>query len=117
MFVAMQAVGALGIMPLLDSPKIGSRRTRGLVSTTTMGLVTIATWIGLLVWLDRNPLDPLSPPLWGWDDGPFGGFFALTLLLGINMVVVSAFPRSCFCRGRRTNNSSIKWLCSGLLRP
>jgi hypothetical protein len=55
-----------------------------------MGSVTIATWIGLLIWLQNNPLDPLTPPLWGWNDAPFGGFLVLTLLLGINMVVVSA---------------------------
>lgn len=89
----MQAVGALAIIPLLDSPSIGPRRTRGLVSITTMGLFTIATWIGLLVWLDKNPLDPLNPPLLSWHESPFGGFLALTLLLGINMVIVSAFAK------------------------
>jgi hypothetical protein len=89
MFVTMQAAGALGIMPLLDSPKVGSRRTRGLVSTTTTGILTVATWIGLLVWLQNNPLDPLNPPLWNWHDSSFGGFLTLTLLLGINMVIVS----------------------------
>jgi len=88
----MQAVGALGIMPLLDSSKFGSRRARGMISTISMGLVTIVTWIGLLVWLDRNPLDLSNPPLISWNEGPFGGFFVLTLLLGINMVVVSQLP-------------------------
>ncbi|KAF2464146.1 uncharacterized protein BDR25DRAFT_307336 [Lindgomyces ingoldianus] len=87
MFVAMQAVGAIGITPLLDSSKIGSRRARGLISTTSMGVLTIATWIGLLVWLDRNPLDLTAPPLWDWTGGEFAGFLVLTLLLGINMVI------------------------------
>ncbi|CAI6287886.1 unnamed protein product [Periconia digitata] len=87
MFVIMQAVGALAITPLLDSAKIGSRRMRGLITTTAMGILTIVTWIGLLVWLDKNPLDPLNPPLWSWSQGPYGGFLVLTLLLGINMVI------------------------------
>lgn len=91
MFVIMQAVGAAAIAPLLDSPKIGSRRMRGLVSTIVMGVLTIVTWIGLLVWLDRNPLDPLHPPLWGWTEKSYGGFLVLTLLFGINMVIVSAY--------------------------
>jgi hypothetical protein len=87
MFTIMQAVGALVITPLLDSKRFGTRRARGLLSTVSMGLVTIATWIGLLVWLDKHPLDMTNPPLYDWKDDEFGGFFVLTILMGINMVV------------------------------
>jgi len=112
-FVVMQTVGALGITPLLDSQRIGSRRTRGFVSITIMGAFTIATWIGLLVWLDRNLLDPSEPPLWGWNNDSFGGFFALTLLLGINMVVVSIINAA--KTRHAADNCSIKLSSSGLL--
>jgi MFS family permease len=87
MFTIMQAVGALGIAPLLDSKRFGTRRSRGLLSTVSMGLLTIATWIGLLVWLDKHPLDITNPPLYDWKDDEFGGFFVLVILMGINMVV------------------------------
>ncbi|PVI01815.1 MFS general substrate transporter [Periconia macrospinosa] len=86
-FVIMQGIGAIAIAPLLDSQKFRSRKIRGLISTAVMGVFTVATWIGLLVWLDNNPLDPLSPPLWSYAEPPFGGFIVLTLLLGINMTI------------------------------
>ena len=58
-----------------------------------VGVVVIGGWIGITVWLYQNPLDPLNPPLFDWTDGPFGGFFVLTLIFGMNLVVVSrSFP-------------------------
>ena len=74
---------------MLDSQKIGGRRTRGFVSTAVVSVIVIAEWIGLVVWLYRNPLDPLSPPELDWTDGPFGGFFVLNLMFGMNVVIVS----------------------------
>ena len=85
----MQIVGAIWIGILLDNEKIGSRRTRGLVSIAAVGVIVVAGWIGTTVWLYRNPLDPLNPPLLDWTDGPFGGFFVLNLIFGMVLVVVS----------------------------
>lgn len=66
---------------------------RGFVSLAAVGVIVIAGWIGITTWLYKNPLDPLSPPLFDWIDGPFGGFFVLNLIFAINLVVVShPFP-------------------------
>ena len=85
----MQIVGAIWIGILLDNKKIGSRRKRGFVSLAAVAVIVLAGWIGITVWLYRNPLDPLSPPLFDWTDDPFGGFFVLNLIFGMNLVVVS----------------------------
>ena len=89
MFNVMQIVGAIWIGLMLDNWKIASRRTRGVVTVTAVAAVVIAGWIGLTVWLYRNPMDLLDPPLFDWTDGPFGGFFVLNLIFGMNMVIVS----------------------------
>ena len=89
MFTLMQAIGAIVITLPLDNKLIGSRRTRGMVSIAVMGTTTVAMWIGLCVWVERNApaaSDPLNPPLWDWTDSEFGGFLVLTLILGFNMV-------------------------------
>ncbi|KAL8704647.1 MAG: hypothetical protein Q9201_002181 [Fulgogasparrea decipioides] len=87
MFNVMQIVGAIWIGLMLDSWKIASRRTRGVVTVATVALVVIAGWVGLTVWLYRNPMDLLNPPLFDWTDGPFGGFFVLNLIFGMIMVI------------------------------
>ncbi|KAL8912808.1 MAG: hypothetical protein Q9171_002266 [Xanthocarpia ochracea] len=87
MFNVMQIVGAIWIGLMLDNWKIASRRTRGVVTVTAVAVVVIAGWIGLTVWLYRNPMDLLDPPLFDWTDGPFGGFFVLNLIFGMNMVI------------------------------
>ncbi|KAL8957741.1 MAG: hypothetical protein Q9183_005979, partial [Haloplaca sp. 2 TL-2023] len=87
MFNLMQIIGAIWIGLMLDNWKIASRRTRGVVTVATVAVVVIAGWIGLTVWLYRNPLDLLNPPLFDWTDGPFGGFFVLNLIFGMNMVI------------------------------
>ncbi|KAE8373487.1 MFS general substrate transporter [Aspergillus bertholletiae] len=84
-FVILQGFGAIVTMVLLDYRRIGNRRVRGIVSITTMGLLTLGLWIGLALWLSQHPINLTSPPLWDWTDGPFGGFIVLTLLFGINM--------------------------------
>jgi len=89
MYNLMQIVGAIGIGLLLDSKMIGNRRTRGLVSIATVAAIVIPGWIGLTIWLYRNPLDPLSPPELDWTDSPFGGYFVLNILFGMNLVIVS----------------------------
>ena len=101
----MQIVAAIWIAILLDNEKIGNRRTRSFVSLVAVGVVVVAGWIGITVWLYRNPLDPLNPPLFDWTDGPFGGFFVLTLIFGMNLVAVSrSFPQHMICcRLHRSN--------------
>ncbi|KAL8678433.1 MAG: hypothetical protein Q9186_005205 [Xanthomendoza sp. 1 TL-2023] len=83
----MQVVGAIWIGLLLDSKQIASRRTRGFITVATVSIITIAAWIGLTVWLYRNPMDLLNPPLFDWTDGVFGGFFVLNLIFGMIMVI------------------------------
>ena len=90
----MQIVGAAFIGVLLDNKRIGTRRTRGFVSLAAVSVIVLAGWIGITVWLYKNPLDPLNPPLYDWTDGPFGGFFVLNLLFVMNLVIVSHILRA-----------------------
>jgi len=93
MFNIFQVIGAVFVASMLDNKMISSRRTRGFITVATVAIIVIAGWIGLTVWLYRNPiLDPLSPPLFDWTDGPFGGFFVLNLIFGMNMVIVWLLP-------------------------
>ena len=94
MFNIMQIVGAAWIGFMLDTKKISGRRTRGLASIAAVAIVSLSGWIGITVWLYKNPMDPLNPPLFDWTDGPFGGFFVLNLIFGMNMVIVSWIPVS-----------------------
>lgn len=89
MFNVMQIIGAIWIGLMLDSWRIASRRTRGIVTVAVVATMVIAGWIGLTVWLYKNPMDLLNPPLFDWVDEPFGGFFVLNLIFGMDMVVVS----------------------------
>ena len=88
MFNVMQIIGAIGIGILLDNRKVPSRRTRGLISVLVVAIIIVAGWVGLTVWLYKNPLDPLNPPLIDWTDERFGGFFVLNLIFGMNLVIV-----------------------------
>ena len=84
----MQIIGAVGIGTLLDNRKVPNRRTRGLISILVVAIIIVAGWVGLTVWLYKNPLDPLNPPLIDWTDERFGGFFVLNLIFGMNLVIV-----------------------------
>lgn len=85
----MQIIGAISIGIILNIRKIGSRRTRGFVSIFAVAVVIVAGWIGITIWLYKYPLNPLEPPLYDWTDGPFAGFFVISLLFGMNLVIVS----------------------------
>ncbi|KAL9034731.1 MAG: hypothetical protein Q9180_005246 [Flavoplaca navasiana] len=87
MFNIFQVIGAVFIAFMLDNSKISSRRARGFISVAVVATISIAGWIGLTVWLYHNPMDLLDPPLFDWTDGPFGGFFVLNLIFGMNMVI------------------------------
>ena len=89
MFNVMQIIGAVGIGILLDNRKVPSRRTRGFISILVVAIIIVAGWVGLTVWLYKNPLDPLDQPLIDWTDERFGGFFVLNLIFGMNLVIVS----------------------------
>ena len=89
MFNIFQVIGAVFIGFTLDNSRISSRRARGFISVAIVATISIAGWIGLTVWLYHNPMDLLDPPLFDWSDGPFGGFFVLNLIFGMNMVIVS----------------------------
>ena len=91
---------------------------RGFVSLAAVAIIVVAGWVGIIVWLYKNPLDPLHPPLFDWTDGPFGGFFVITLLFGTNLVVVSpllsprqiniiAYPSSSVVSGRCAMDSRL----------
>ena len=80
---------AFWIAVLLDNKKISSRRARGMITVAVVAIIVIAGWIGLTVWVYKNPLDPTNPPLFDWKDGPFGGFLVLNLIFGMLMVIVS----------------------------
>ena len=88
MFNVMQIFGAVWIAVLLDNKKMSSRRARGLVTVAVVAVIVIAGWIGITVWVYKNPLDLTNPPLFDWKDGPFGGFFVLNLIFGMVMVIV-----------------------------
>lgn len=88
-FNVTQVIGAVGIGILLDNRKVPSRRTRGLISILVAAIIVVAGWVGLTVWLYKNPLDPLNKPLIDWTDERFGGFFVLNLIFGMNLVIVS----------------------------
>lgn len=89
MFNIFQVIGAVFIAFMLDNSRISSRRARGFISVAVVATISIAGWIGLTVWLYHNPMDLLDPPLFDWTDVPFGGFFVLNLIFGMNMVIVS----------------------------
>ena len=67
----MQIMGAAFIGVLLDKNRIGTRRKRDFVSFAAVSVIVLAKWIGIAVWLYKNPLDPLNP---------FRGSFVLNLL-------------------------------------
>lgn len=94
MFNVMQMTGALLVATMLDNKRIDSRRTRGFITVSVVAAIVIPGWIGLTVWLYKNPLNPENPPLFDWSDGPFGGFCILNLLFGMNMVIVSTHSPS-----------------------
>lgn len=113
----MQIVGATWIGLMLDNAKISSQRTRGLVSVAAVAIVVIPSWIGLTVWLYKNPMDLLNPPLFDWTDGPFGGFFFLNLLFGMDMVIVSVLHRTVATEPQLTVFRSTKSRFSGSSPP
>ena len=85
----MQAVGAVVFTLILDSERIGNRRTRGMVAIVTMGTIISAGWIGLCLWLVQHPLDFTNLPNWDWTDSEYAGLCVINLVLGMNMVIVS----------------------------
>ena len=42
-----------------------------LVTLPAVAIIFISGWIDLTVWLYRNPIDPLNPPLFDWTEFSF----------------------------------------------
>ena len=69
---------------IMDNPRILSRRKKGLIGTTIVGIISIATLAGLLGWVIHNDVDRnKTPPAVDWTDSAFAAGFILYLLNGI----------------------------------
>ncbi|KAJ9145453.1 Membrane transporter protein [Pleurostoma richardsiae] len=69
---------------IMDNPRIASRRTKGLIGTAVVGVITMATTAGLLGWVIHNNVNgDNDPPAVDWTDSAFAAGFILYLLNGI----------------------------------
>ncbi|RFU33869.1 hypothetical protein B7463_g2471, partial [Scytalidium lignicola] len=69
---------------LMDHPKIESRRTRGLLGVTAIGVITMASLSGLLGWIITKGVDRnLPPPGADWTESAAQGYIFLYLFFGI----------------------------------
>lgn len=69
---------------VMDNPRIQSRKKKGLLGTTIVGIISIATLAGLLGWVINHDVDRTKdPPSVDWTDAAFGAGFILYLLNGI----------------------------------
>ena len=69
---------------IIDSPRIQSRRERGLIGATIIGVISIATMAGLLGWVIHNDVNRTKdPPAVDWTEAAFAAGFILYLLSGI----------------------------------
>jgi hypothetical protein len=68
----------------MDSPKIKSRRMRGILGVTAIGIITIAALSGLLGWIIHEGVNRnKTPPGADWTDSSAQGFIFLYLFFGI----------------------------------
>jgi hypothetical protein len=69
---------------VMDSPKIGSRRTRGFAAVSVVGLITMGALGGLLGWITNQDVNRNNPaPGLDWTDSGFGAGVVLYILFGI----------------------------------
>ncbi|OQV05328.1 hypothetical protein CLAIMM_10089 isoform 2 [Cladophialophora immunda] len=70
---------------VMDSPKIKSRRMRGVVGVTAIGTITMASLAGVLGWICVHDIDRhKTPPGADWTDGSAAvGYIFLYLFFGI----------------------------------
>ncbi len=69
---------------ILDTSRIASRKTRGLIGVAVMGTVSSAACCGLLGWLHVTDYISLhTPPAADWSSHNWGGLFVIYLLFGL----------------------------------
>jgi hypothetical protein len=74
----------LSLAWVMDSPKIKSRRMRGVIGVTAIGVITLAALSGLLGWIISNGVDRnKTPPSTDWTDSSAHAFIFMYLCFGI----------------------------------
>jgi hypothetical protein len=69
---------------IMDNQKVKSRRTRGILGVTIVGVITLASIGGLLGWILREGVDRnKTPPAVDWTDPSAHAFIFLYLCFGI----------------------------------
>lgn len=69
---------------VLDNPRIKSRRTRGMIAITIIGVITIGLFGGLLGWVIREGMDRnTASPAVDWSDSAAAAGFIMYILLGV----------------------------------
>ncbi|EXJ80897.1 hypothetical protein A1O3_07185 [Capronia epimyces CBS 606.96] len=84
LFQFIMVLAAIALSFLLDMRRL-SRRRRGLIACSCVGVITMAACAGLVGWMKVNGLDgrlPVSPDV-DWTSGRFAGGVVLYLLWGI----------------------------------
>ncbi len=66
----------------MDTGLIKSRRMRGIVGTSVLGVVTLAGSAGAIAWIIKNDVDR-TPRGVDWTDANFGPGFVIYLLQGV----------------------------------
>lgn len=69
---------------IMDTRRISSRRARGLLGVSVIGIISIGAIAGLLAWIIKNDVDDLvaGAPV-DWTDKAFASAFILYLLFGV----------------------------------
>lgn len=69
---------------IMDSPKVKSRKTRGILGVTAIGVVTMSALSGLLGWIIVKGVDRTKPPPGAdWTQSTAVGYIFLYLFFGI----------------------------------
>ncbi|GME47572.1 putative membrane transporter protein [Neofusicoccum parvum] len=74
----------LAIAWVMDNPRIPTRRLKGIIGASIMGLITLGATAGLLGWITTNGIDANDPsPGIDWTESGFASGFILYILFGI----------------------------------
>ncbi len=69
---------------IMDNPKIKSRRMRGVIGVTVIGVISMSALAGLLGWIITKGVDRnLTPPGADWTESSAQGYIFLYLFFGI----------------------------------
>lgn len=85
LFQFIMCPAPLALSYVMDTTKVKSRRLRGLLGTTIMGTVCLATCFGLLAWIRQNHIDKNIVRTTGvdWTDSGFAAGLVLYILFGM----------------------------------